>query len=188
MFSMSRRTTVARQLRTLAACVAILCAGAFTIVHGRPLERPATPPQRFFEGRAFAAALPAALRPPTLDPGLRLVSMVAADIDADGDLDVVASDGSLDLVVWTNDGTGRLTRKYPAHSSGGLDEPPAQTLDQQESSSVSALPPGGDACCAPPTGRLGLVVITAGVVLPPSAPARVVASVRTPRAPPASIA
>ena len=34
--------------------------------------------------------------------------MIAEDIDADGDLDVVANDGSLDLIVWTNDGSGRL--------------------------------------------------------------------------------
>ena len=36
---------------------------------------------------------------------------VANDIDADGDLDVVANDGSLELLVWINDGTGRLTRR-----------------------------------------------------------------------------
>jgi len=49
------------------------------------------------------------------DPG-RFVSIVAADIDDDGDLDVVASDSSLHLHVWVNDGSGHFTRQRPHKS------------------------------------------------------------------------
>ena len=40
----------------------------------------------------------------------RFVRVVADDVDRDGDIDVVASLGSLDLIVWTNDGAGHFTR------------------------------------------------------------------------------
>jgi len=63
-----------------------------------------------------------ALRLPGVEPGTKVVAAAMADIDADGDLDLIASDGSLDLLVWSNDGTGHFTRKYPAHDqrSGSL--------------------------------------------------------------------
>src|SRR5215472_12938354 len=63
-----------------------------------------------------------ALHLPGVEPGTRVIAAAMADIDADGDLDLVASDGSLDLLVWSNDGTGHFTRKYPAHDqrSGSL--------------------------------------------------------------------
>jgi hypothetical protein len=54
-----------------------------------------------------------ALQLPGIDPGATVVAAALADIDADGDLDVVAFDGSLDLLVWSNDGTGHFTRRYP---------------------------------------------------------------------------
>ena len=38
------------------------------------------------------------------------VRVVAGDIDRDGDIDVVAIVGTLDLLVWTNDGAGHFTR------------------------------------------------------------------------------
>lgn len=53
-----------------------------------------------------------------VEPGLHLVALVSADIDADGDLDVIASDGSLDLLVWINDGAGHLTRRYAQRPRG----------------------------------------------------------------------
>jgi hypothetical protein len=184
---MPRRMSIALRLRTLAVFTAILCVGPLAMVHGHVPAEAAPDSPRFFDGRAFAAALPVALTPPTLDPDLRLVSMVAADIDADGDLDVVASDGSLNLVVWTNDGTGRLTRKYPEPSSGGLDQRPAQTLERQDATADGVLPPRGSACCVRSEQRLGLAVVGAHLVLPLPARFPAVAGVRTPRAPPASI-
>jgi hypothetical protein len=58
-------------------------------------------------------ASPALATPPHESAG-RLTSIVVADIDADGDADVVATDDALNLFVWINDGTGRLTRQRPA--------------------------------------------------------------------------
>ncbi len=184
---MPRRMSIALRLRALAVFTAILCVAPLAVVHGRVSAAFGPQAPRFFEGRAFAASLPVALTPPTLDPDLRLVSMIAADIDADGDLDVVASDGSLDLVVWTNDGTGRLTRKYPEPSSGGLDQRPTQTLDSHEATADSVLPPRGSACGVRSEQRLGLAVVGAHLVPPLPARFPAVAGVRTPRAPPASI-
>ena len=40
----------------------------------------------------------------------QFVRVVAGDIDRDGDIDVVASVGTLDLLVWKNDGAGHFTR------------------------------------------------------------------------------
>jgi hypothetical protein len=68
-------------------------------------------------------SLPLNLAPP-LEPGVRLVALVASDIDADGDLDLVANDGSLDLLVWINDGAGHLTRRYAQRNSGWRDDAP----------------------------------------------------------------
>ena len=88
----------------LAALIAISASGvrffdaqAWTLAAG-------TSPQTI-DATSLMASLPAGLTPPTA-LGLRVVSMIAEDIDADGDLDVVANDGSLDLIVWTNDGRG----------------------------------------------------------------------------------
>ncbi len=78
-----------------------------------------------FDSTALIAALPRVLSPPVLKPGSRLVSMIAEDIDADGDLDVVANDGSLNLIVWTNDGSGRLSPRQ-SHEVAGLQSEPAR--------------------------------------------------------------
>jgi len=164
----------------------ISCIASIAIVHGRTLAQAPPEPQRLVEGRAFAAALPIALTPPTLDPGVRLVSMVAADIDADGDLDVVASDGSLDLVVWTNDGTGRLTRKYPQQASGGFDHAPSQSVDRQDAADVGALPASSGFCAVPPARYLGLIAVGARDIPPSPSRMPVAEAVRAPRAPPAS--
>jgi hypothetical protein len=86
------------------------------------------------------AALPSALSPP-VQPGSRLVSMVAADIDADGDLDVVANDGSLDLIVWTNDGSGRLSRQQSRGGARLRSEPPAPGLADQPAVLDTIAPP-----------------------------------------------
>jgi len=92
------------------------------------------------EASTLVASLPANLTPP-LEPGQRLVAMVASDIDADGDLDLVASDGSLDLIVWINDGTGHLTRRY-AHPSGGWSQDASTADSDSRQASVSAVTSG----------------------------------------------
>ena len=58
----------------------------------------------------------------------RFVSIVAADIDADGDIDVVASDSSLHLHIWVNDGSGHFTARQPEKSQG-LRADPSPSFD-----------------------------------------------------------
>lgn len=47
----------------------------------------------------------------------KFFALVATDLDADGDIDVIASNGALDLLVWINDGSGHLTAHRAASSS-----------------------------------------------------------------------
>lgn len=47
----------------------------------------------------------------------KFFTLVAADLDSDGDVDVIASNGALDLLVWINDGTGHLTAHRDTSSS-----------------------------------------------------------------------
>jgi len=77
---------------------------------------------------ASQQSLPAGLVLPPVEASRLVVGVVAADIDADGDLDVVVNEGTLDLVVWVNDGTGRLTRKSASHSSDWEPLPPIPSL------------------------------------------------------------
>lgn len=88
-----------------------------------------------------ARALPMGLQAPSIEPNRRVVSILAADIDADGDLDVVATDTSLELLVWTNDGSGRLTRKQPRRSSGFQlqSEPESPSVAQQKAETVLSI-------------------------------------------------
>src|SRR5438445_193704 len=67
----------------------------------------------------FAAAVDAAT-------AKLFVRVVAYDIDNDGDLDIVANDGTLELLVWENDGTGHFARKPSGHLAG-LEAPPPET-------------------------------------------------------------
>jgi len=75
------------------------------------------------------------------------VAVVAADIDADGDIDVVATDGSLNLLVWINDGTGRFTRKRPAPIQRHADAPGPSADNRAPFSNeyTSSNPPSVDA-------------------------------------------
>jgi hypothetical protein len=59
----------------------------------------------------------------------QFVRVVADDVDRDGDIDVVASLDSLDLIVWQNDGAGHFTR-LPSSSHTALQtSPPAPSVD-----------------------------------------------------------
>lgn len=77
----------------------------------------------------LGAALPSGLQLPTAAGARHLVSLVAADIDRDGDLDVVAADSSLELFVWTNDGSGHLVRVEPRESRGWQSGPESPSVE-----------------------------------------------------------
>ena len=139
----------ARRLIRLIALGAMICAWVPVQVRiaTRQIDRSA---RSMFEASAWAATLPSVLIAPAVAPGWQLVSMIADDIDADGDLDVVANDGSLDLIVWINDGTGRLSRQegrkpssLPEKMTGpGLSDHPtrSQALAQTPSSVLQIYP------------------------------------------------
>jgi hypothetical protein len=74
---------------------------------------------------------PAGLTSVSGDATLDLVAAITADIDSDGDLDVVATDQSLNLLVWVNDGTGHLTRQRPRHSGGDSTSSGAPTFERR---------------------------------------------------------
>jgi hypothetical protein len=129
-----------RAVRAAATMAAVLCA-AWAPAHARSASVPASFAHRpTFDSTALAAALPSVLSPPMVQPGSRLVSMIAEDIDADGDLDVVANDGSLDLIVWTNDGSGRLSRQPGRDAPGVRSEPDAPGLTHGPPSPDSVVP------------------------------------------------
>jgi len=122
----------------------------------------------------------------TTDVG-QIVSIVAADIDDDGDLDVVASDSSLQLHVWVNDGAGHFTLQHPARSTGWQPMPPAPSVQDRQNATASFTQ------INPPTlGPDRQPVVRA---LSAATPARISTSLdlpagnrltRTPRAPPAT--
>jgi hypothetical protein len=73
--------------------------------------------------------VPDALRAASGDAPASLTSIVWIDIDSDGDLDVAATNASLDLLVWVNDGSGHLTRKPPAPGSTSWADSDAPIVD-----------------------------------------------------------
>jgi hypothetical protein len=75
----------------------------------------------------------ATLSVPIDDARAALTSIVVADIDRDGDADVVATDGALHLFVWINDGTGHLVPQRPAHNGGAHGEAARPGVEGRES-------------------------------------------------------
>ncbi len=67
---------------------------------------------------ATSHAIPMGIATSLHDSATTLTSIVVADIDRDGDADVVATDDALHLFVWINDGTGHLTQQRPASPTG----------------------------------------------------------------------
>ena len=96
--------------------------------------------------RPAAGQLPRGFTLPATDVNLTVSSLVTADLDADGDLDIIAADrsnGNLGIVVWVNDGAGRLTRKAPARSTGLAGEPASPTLEGHEGTTAASMQPNG---------------------------------------------
>ena len=92
--------------------------------------------------RPAARQLPEGLVLPASDAALNVASLVTVDLDADGDLDVIASDsssGSLGIVVWENDGAGHLTRKRPARSKSLGSEPASPSVNQGQATVIASI-------------------------------------------------
>src|SRR5881394_355264 len=58
---------------------------------------------------------------------VQFIGVVAADIDRDGDIDVIATTGRR-LTIWVNDGNGHLTSQRPSSGPGIDARAPASTF------------------------------------------------------------
>ena len=129
--------------------------------------------------------LPSTIRQSLRDSGDELVSAVAADFDDDGDLDVVATNGALDLLVFVNDGTGRYTRRQPAPVRDEHSQAPTPGVESREpftDAYISAAPPAVDADVRAAAFNPSPSLALAGPASDP--PIERAASRRRPRGPP----
>jgi hypothetical protein len=97
-----------------------------------------------FRSRSVAAVLPQGFVLPSADGDIKVSSLVAADLDADGDLDIVASEGaegSLAILVWENDGAGRLTRREPTKQRSLDNVPSSPSFEQHQSDTPASVQP-----------------------------------------------
>ena len=120
--------------RVLVALVLLLCGAtestASTSV-GRAIPIRVASPVPSALSRALKATL----------PYHRILGSVAIDLNGDGYLDVVASTADTLVVVWLNDGFGRLVHGLPARASWLRDL--AAQLQPQLDDAVSEDQPGG---------------------------------------------
>jgi hypothetical protein len=133
--------TALSSLVVLAALVA-----SFT----RPMDGGLTPMTSVagddFARRPVVRQLPSGFTLPPTDVNLSVSSLVTADLDADGDLDIVAADrsnGTVGIVVWVNDGAGHLTRKEPARSTSLAGEPALPSIERREATTAASIQSNG---------------------------------------------
>jgi hypothetical protein len=136
--------------------------------------------------RDLAQALPAGMQAPGSD-WIRVASLITTDLDADGDLDVVATDGSSALVIWTNDGNGRLTRKPPRRASDLVPEPPPPSLTPHQQATLVSVQNNAPSLQAGAGASSLLLAAQPLMCATPSVGGRGSLGVRSPRAPPSSL-
>jgi hypothetical protein len=113
--------------RTWAAVFALLAVGVTLPARARlAVNDGFTLPPRTASEIPLPAGFAATVDRATRD---QFVGVVAGDVDHDGDLDVVASLGSLDLAVWRNDGAGHFTRLPSGGHSTVQAQPPVPSVD-----------------------------------------------------------
>jgi len=103
-----------RRLSVRCAGLAAVLAIVWSLAPLRPASTTWTPlpaPQH------LVSELPLALQASLSRQGVTLVAALAADIDADGDLDIVGSDDHLAVIVLVNDGHGHFSRRSPRPQS-----------------------------------------------------------------------
>ena len=124
-----------------ALLIALLCGSSLR--DGTPLHRvivAAGPAWRADRDVVLPAGFAGTIDRATSD---QLVRVVAGDVDRDGDIDVVASLGSLDLVVWKNDGAGHFTRQPASHRPTLQTQPAAPSVDGDAGASNEWIQNGG---------------------------------------------
>ncbi|HZT78211.1 MAG TPA: VCBS repeat-containing protein [Vicinamibacterales bacterium] len=106
--------------------------------------------------------LPPALAASLPDWPAPLTSIVVADIDRDGDADVVATDEALHLFVWINDGTGRLVRQDPAPSRGAPGDAARPGVEGDGPAAQPSVPIDPPTFDAQPTSSIAVVLAWSG--------------------------
>ena len=106
------------------ARVAIVAVALAVMSSSNPRGAASTPSGPILTRLHPPSELPSALQASLSRQAVTLVSAVAADIDADGDLDIGGSDDHLALIVLVNDGQGHLSRRI-AHLPSTLRPEPA---------------------------------------------------------------
>jgi hypothetical protein len=173
-----------RLLAALALYAAMVCLMPLRTTAAHRAAAPLAPQRPL---QVTGAMWPAGLIPPPGD-GRPLIAVVAVDVDADGDLDVVGNDGSLNLIVWSNDSTGRLTRQTPKRSTPSGWRPVGQTVDDQPlTPNVLAASGGSPLCVTAATPSFLPAPSRSAVAAASSGPQRRFAAARTPRGPPPSL-
>ena len=176
----------APRARLRAAFVALLICAAAPLSLAPRAAQPA--PQLFAAWQHTVDGVAPALRALLPDEGRNLVSAIAADIDADGDLDVIASDSNLDLFVWVNDGHGHLSRRDAHRASNLAPEPPEPSVQKRPLGSIASVqtdPPSLVAALrASVEARAPARQVARFVAVLPNHPT---ATTRTPRAPPSPL-
>jgi hypothetical protein len=148
--------TLARRRRLVAALTLLIAFGAARLSAAAPAAASASIAARIDGHVADAFDLDAFARTIATRDHIRFRHIAAADIDCDGDLDVVAST-ELGIVVWVNDGAGHLTAQPPALAPS-IDSHPGRTawrgtereLDQPIQSTVPSVPAPHVYAHAPP--------------------------------------
>jgi hypothetical protein len=128
----------------------------------------------------------------SLDPVTthRIVRVVADDIDRDGDIDVLANVGSLDLVVWRNDGAGRFSLVPSARRHQLLANGSQPALDGNVDASFETVQTDEDGRAVRFIRLDGALAASPRIVLAAPIDAAVPQtrpSVRSPRAPPRTV-
>jgi len=175
-----------RTLRLLTVLGVVLVCGA-SAPHTSSQPHPAAPLFSPDPGVDRAVALPDGFAAAVdLATSARFVSVVADDVDQDGDLDVVASVGSLDLLVWQNDGAGHFSRLPSSQRRALQTQPPPPAVDgdsiasnewiQNDDRHAAGLPPLRAIVYATPRTA---AIPAIGLVKPQSGP-----RARSSRAPP----
>jgi hypothetical protein len=174
---------IARRLSLLTALLALL-AGAWIEVEAAPLVRVARPSELALSN---PAAFPEDIDLSAIERVSAAVAMVAVDLDADGDLDIVGIDASLTLLVWENDGAGRLTLKEPSETPKLVSDGDDPSLD---SPLVTEISDQGDTASVRLARRTDPISPTRSRCVCSDSPVPLSSRTRsssTPRAPPVSI-
>ena len=70
-----------------------------------------------------------------------VAALIENDIDRDGDLDLLATTVSGELVVWVNDGHGRFTRRMPSETHSVVADAAVRAAEAHAIVAVTTAPP-----------------------------------------------